>query len=163
MRLCAYQSKAKCHQKPATPGTFCSSRRAARKSCCTSTPGKMPGTAAVHAPPPPHTRGHRRCNCRCAAASRRLAKSGAAVMCAPPPRHAQGLQHCSRCCAAASQCLAKRLVLQPCVRRCHVTPGDIGAAAATVLLRLDSWQIPGTAAMCAPPPHHARGHQVAES
>ncbi len=38
-------------------------------------------------------------------------------------------------------------VLQPCVRRRHVTSGDIG------LLRLDA-----PAAVCAPPPRHARGH-----
>jgi hypothetical protein len=42
----------------------------------------------------------------------------------------------------------KTLALQPCVRRCHVTPGDIG------LLHLDA-----PAAVCAPPPRHARGHR----
>jgi hypothetical protein len=87
--------------------------------------------------------------------------------------------------------------LQPCVRRCHVTLGDIGAAASTALLHLNAWKNawccshvctattsrlgtlalqpplrccistpgknPGTAAMCAPPPRHARGHRAAAS
>ncbi len=99
----------------------------------------------------------------CAAASRRLAKSGTAAMCVPPPRHARGHWRCSRRCAAASRCLEKCLALRPCVRRRHVMPGDIGAAAAAALLHLDSWQNPGTAAMCAPPPRHARGHWAAAS
>ncbi len=149
--------------KAATPGAFCSSRRAAAKSCCTSTPGKMPSTAAVHALPPPHAQGHWRCNRRCAAASRRLAKSGAAAMCAPPPCHTRGHWHCSCHCAAGSQCLAKFPALQPCVRRRQVMPRDIGAAAAAAPLHLDSWQNPDAAAMCAPPPRHARGHQAAAS
>jgi hypothetical protein len=41
----------------------------------------------------------------------------------------------------------KTLVLQLCVRCCHVMPGDIGP------LCLDA-----LAAVCAPPPRHARGH-----
>jgi hypothetical protein len=48
------------------------------------------------------------------------------------------------CCVSTPE---KTPALQPCVRRCHVTPGDIGP------LRLDA-----PAAMHAPPPHHAQGH-----
>ncbi len=43
--------------------------------------------------------------------------------------------------AAALLCPAKCLALQPCVRRNHLTPGDISAATATALLRLNAWQI----------------------
>ncbi len=138
-------------------------KKSCRKELLHFYPGKMPGTAAMRVPPPPHAQGHRRCNRRCAAASRRLAKSSAAAMCAPPPRHARGHWRCSCHCAIASQSLAKRPVLQPCVHRCHITPGDIGAAAAAVPLRLDSWQNPGAAAMCVPPTGHAQGHQAAAS
>ncbi len=93
----------------------------------------------------------------------RLAKSGAAAMCALPPHHARGHWCCSCHCATASRRLEKCPALHPCVRRRHVMPGDIGAAAAAAPLRLDSWQNPGTAAMCAPPPRHARGHWAAAS
>ncbi len=41
--------------------------------------------------------------------------------------------------AAALLCPAKRPALQPCVRRHHLTPGDIGAATATALLGLGTW------------------------
>jgi hypothetical protein len=42
--------------------------------------------------------------------------------------------------AAALLCLAKCPALQPCARRHHLTPGDIGAATATAPLRLGAWQ-----------------------
>jgi hypothetical protein len=96
---------------------------------CVSTPGKTPGAAAMCAPPPRHAWGHWRCSRCCAAASRLLAK----------PRH------CSHVCAAAmsrpgtsSPCVLTPL--QPCVCRHHVTPGDIGAAAAAAPLHLDAQQ-----------------------
>ncbi len=37
---------------------------------------------------------------------------------------------------------AKPPALQPCARRHHLMPGDIGAATAAVPLRLDAWQNP---------------------
>ena len=122
-------------------------KKSCRKELLHFYPGKMPGTAAMRMPPPPHAQGHWRCNRRCAAASQRLAKSGAAAMCAPPPRHARGHWRCSCRCVAASQCLAKCPALQPCVRHRHITPGYIGTAAAAAPLRLNSWQNPGTAAL----------------
>ncbi len=88
----------------------------------------------------------RRCSHVCTAATSHL---GTSVL-QPPLR-------------VASWRLAKCPALQPCVRRHHVMPGDIGAAAATAPLRLDSWQNHGTAAMCALLPHHARGHWDAAS
>ncbi len=75
----------------------------------------------------------------------------------------QNARHCSHVCAAATSRLrtlalqlplrrcvlspGKTPVLQPCVLRCHVMPGDIG------LLHLDA-----PAVVCAPPPRHAQGH-----
>ncbi len=98
--------------------------------------------------------------CRCISTP---GKIGHCSQCALPPYHARGHWHCSRCCAAASRHQEKCLVLQPCVRCCHVMPGDIGAAATAAPLHLDSWQNPGAAAMCAPLPRHAQGHWAAES
>jgi hypothetical protein len=51
------------HQAPFAP------QEELGKSCCASTPGKTPGTAAMRAPPPPYARGYWHCNRRCAAAS----------------------------------------------------------------------------------------------
>jgi hypothetical protein len=115
---------------------------------CILTPGKMPGTAAMCALPPCHAWGHWRCSRRCAAASQLLAKP----------------QRCSHVWTTATSRLGtlvlqlplrrcvltpgKTPVLQPCVRRRHVTPGDIGP------LHLDA-----PAAMRAPLPRHARGHR----
>jgi hypothetical protein len=75
----------------------------------------------------------------------------------------QNARRCSHVCAVATSnlgtlalqpplrhCIStpdKTLALQPCVRHRHVTPGDIGP------LRLDA-----PAAVCPPPPRHARGH-----
>jgi hypothetical protein len=90
---------------------------------------------------------------------------GAAAAAAPLHLEAwQNTRRCSHVCAAATSRLGTlvlqpplcRLVLtpgktpalQPCVRRCHVMPGDIGP------LCLDT-----PAAVRAPPPRHARGHQ----
>ncbi len=42
-------------------------KKSCRKELLRFYPGKMPGTAAVHALPPPHAQGHRRCNRCCAA------------------------------------------------------------------------------------------------
>ncbi len=42
--------------------------------------------------------------------------------------------------AAAPLRPAKHPALQPCARRHHLTPGDIGAATATAPLRLGAWQ-----------------------
>ncbi len=44
--------------------------------------------------------------------------------------------------AAALLHLEKCLALQPCVRRHHLMPRDIGAATTAALLRLDAWQNP---------------------
>jgi hypothetical protein len=96
--------------------------------CCVSMPGKTPGAAAMCALPPRHAWGHWCCSCRCAAASRLLAKprrcshvcaaatsrpgtlalqpplrlEAPAAVRAPPPRHTRGHWRCSRRCAAAS-------------------------------------------------------------
>ncbi len=96
---------------------------------CVLTPGKTPGAAAMWAPLPHHAWGHWRCSRRCAAVSRLLAKSW----------------HCSHVCAAATSSLGTSgrcilMTLQPCARRRHVMPGDIGAAAAAAPLRLDAQQ-----------------------
>jgi hypothetical protein len=42
--------------------------------------------------------------------------------------------------AAALLRPVKRPALQPCARRHHLTPGDIGAATAAALLHLNAWQ-----------------------
>ncbi len=63
-----------------------------------------------------------------------------AAVCALLPCHARGHWRCSHHCAAASWCPSKRLALQPCACRHHITPGDIGAAAAAVPLCLDARQ-----------------------
>ncbi len=44
--------------------------------------------------------------------------------------------------AAALLFPAKRLALQPCARRHHLTPRDIGSATAAAPLRLGAWQNP---------------------
>jgi hypothetical protein len=94
---------------------------------CVLMPGKIPGTAAMCAPLPCHAWGHWCCSRRCAAMSRLLAKPW----------------HCSHVCATATSrpgtsgcCIL--MPLQPCARRRHVMPGDIGAAAAAAPLRLDT-------------------------
>ncbi len=129
------------HHCISTPGKIqrCSHVCAAAMSCpgtsalqpplrrCISTPEKMPGAAAMCVPPPRHAWGHWRCSRRCAAASRLLAKP----------------QCCSHVCAATTshpgtlgRCIL--MPLQPCARRRHITPGDIGTAAAAAPLRLDA-------------------------
>jgi hypothetical protein len=112
----------------------------------------------MYAPPPRHAQGHRHCSRHWATASQCLAKHPTLQPCVRRCQH----WRCSRCCAAASRLLAKprrcshvcttatsrprtlgRCVLtplQPCARCRHVTPGDIGAAAATAPLRLDARQ-----------------------
>jgi hypothetical protein len=160
--------------------TFCSSRRAAAKSCCASTPGKTPGTAAVRAPPPPHARGHWRCNRRCAAASRHLENlvlqpcvchrhvtpRDISAAAAAVPLHLdawQNARHCSHVYAPATSRLGT-LVLQLPLRHCVLTPDKTPALQPCVrhrhvtpgdigLLHLDPH-----AAMRLPPPRHARGH-----
>ncbi len=96
---------------------------------CILTPGKTPSAAAMCAPPQRHAWGHWRCSHRCTAASRLLAK---------PWR-------CSHVCTAATSCLETLgccvlTPLQPCPCRRHVTPRDIGAAAAAVPLHLNARQ-----------------------
>jgi hypothetical protein len=59
---------------------------------------------------------------------------------APLPHLARGHWRYSRRCAAASWHPAKCPALQPCARRHHIMPGDIGAAAATAPLCLDTQQ-----------------------
>jgi hypothetical protein len=68
---------------------------------------------------------------------------GTAAMCAPPPLHAQGHRGppCSRARAAAMS-RPETLALQPPLRCCILMPS----------------KTPGAAAMCVPPPRHARGH-----
>ncbi len=96
---------------------------------CVSTPGKMLGAAAMCAPPPHHAWGCWRYSHRCTTAFRLLEK----------PRR------CSHVCAAAmsrpgtSGCCIL-MPLQPCARRCHILPGDIGATAAAAPLHLDTRQ-----------------------
>jgi hypothetical protein len=97
--------------------------------CCVLTPGKMPGAAAMCAPPPRHAWRHWRCSRHCATESQLLEK----------PRR------CSHVCAAATShpgtsgcCIL--MPLQPCVRHRHITPGDIGSVATAAPLRLDAWQ-----------------------
>jgi hypothetical protein len=96
---------------------------------CVSMPGKTPGAAAMCVPLPRHTWRHWRCSHRCAAVSQLLVKPWC----------------CGHVCAAATsspgtsgRCVL--MPLQPCARRRHVMPGDIGAAAAAALLRLDARQ-----------------------
>jgi hypothetical protein len=116
--------------------------------CCILTPGKTPSAAAMCAPPPRHAWGHWRCSHRCAAASRLL----------PKPRR------CSHVCAAVTSlpgtlgcCVL--MPLQPCARRCHVTPRDIALQLPLRRCVLTPGETPSAAAMCAPPPRHAQGYQ----
>jgi hypothetical protein len=75
---------------------------------------------------------------------------GAAAMCALQPHHAWGHWRCSRRYAAASQILAK---LRCYSHVCAATTSRPGTLALQPPLRLDA-----PAAVCAPPPRHARGH-----
>ncbi len=113
---------------------------------CILTPGKTPGAAAMCALPPRHAWGHWRCSRHCDTASRLLEK----------PRC------CSHVCEAATSrpgtlghCVLTPL--QPCARRCHVMPGDIGTAAPLRCCILMPGKMPGAAAMYAPPLRHAWG------
>ncbi len=94
---------------------------------CISIPGKTPALQP--------------CVCRCHIMPGDIGPlrlDAPAALHVPLPHHARGHWRCSCRCTAASSCLVKCPALQPCVRRRHVTPGDIGAAAAIAPLCLDS-------------------------
>jgi hypothetical protein len=118
-------------------------------SCARTATTSRPGTSALQPP-------LRRCILT-PGEIRRCSHVCAATMSRPGTL---ALQLPLRCCISMP---GKMPGMQPCVHRRHITPEDIGAAAAAAPLRLDSWRNPGAAAMCAPPPHHARGHQAAAS